>query len=121
MLSQRTTVTDNVPGPPPPPPYQQQPPQYYQPQYQNPYWPPPPNPGTNGLAIAAMVLGIIWIYWIGSILAIIFGHIALGQIKRTGQSGRGMAIAGVVLGYVGLGTLLFFMAIGFASSMSGSG
>ena len=28
---------------------------------------------TNGLAIASMVLGILWIYWIGSILALVFG------------------------------------------------
>ena len=34
----------------------------------------------NGLAIASMVLGIVWVYWIGSILAVIFGHVALSQI-----------------------------------------
>ena len=65
-----------------------------------------PRTSTNGLAIAAMVLGIVWIYWIGSILAIIFGHVSLNQIKRNPyQNGRGMAIAGLVLGYLGLTTL----------------
>jgi hypothetical protein len=60
-------------------------------------------PRTSGLAIASMVLGIVWIYWIGSILAIIFGHIAISQIRKDPNlGGRGMAIAGVVLGYVGL-------------------
>ena len=59
----------------------------------------------NGLAIASMVLGIVWVYWIGSILAVIFGHVALANIKKTGQQGRGMAIAGLVLGYVGLALL----------------
>jgi hypothetical protein len=38
------------------------------------------HPGTtvgyNGLAIASMVLGILWLYWIGSILALIFGLVA---------------------------------------------
>ena len=65
---------------------------------------------TNGLAIASMVLGIVWIYWIGSILAVIFGHISLTQIKNSNgtQSGRGMAIAGLVLGYIGIGFLLLF-------------
>ena len=43
----------------------------------------------------------------GSILAVIFGHIALSQIRRTGQGGRGMAVAGLVLGYIGL----FFLAV----------
>jgi hypothetical protein len=63
---------------------------------------PEPGRGTNGLAIAALVLGILWLCAIGSILAIVFGFIALSQIKRSGQGGRGMAIAGVVLGIVGI-------------------
>ena len=61
---------------------------------------------TNGLAIASMVLGILWLYWLGSILALIFGYVALSQIRRRGESGRGMAIAGVVLGWIGLATAI---------------
>lgn len=59
------------------------------------YWAPP---STNGFAVASLVLGIIS----GWLLAIIFGAIALSQIKRSGgrQTGRGMAIAGLVLGIV---------------------
>ena len=73
----------------------------------------PAAPGvktTNGLAVASLVLGIVWLYWIGSILALIFGYIAKGQIadSQGRQSGRGMAIAGIVLGYVGIG----FLALG---------
>ena len=65
-----------------------------------------PKP-TNGLAVASMVLGIVWIYWIGSILALIFGYVAKGQIDRSEgrQAGRGMAIAGIVLGWVGIGMM----------------
>ena len=86
---------------------------WYPPQPSAPAGPPPGPPGyyqpvgvaqgTNGLAIASLVLGIVWLYWIGSILAVIFGHIALSQIKKSGglQGGRGMAIAGLVLGYIG--------------------
>ena len=67
---------------------------------------PIPKP-TNGLAVASMVLGIVWIYWIGSILALIFGYVAKGQIDRSEgrQAGRGMAIAGIVLGWVGIGMM----------------
>ncbi len=78
----------------------------------------------NGFAIASMVLGIVWIYWIGSILAVVFGHISLRQIKQSNgaQTGRGMAIAGLVLGYVGVATLLVLIAIvvvvGLGSSFS---
>jgi hypothetical protein len=69
--------------------------------------PPGVQKTTNGLAIASMVLGIVWVYWIGSILALIFGYIAKGQINesRGRQGGRGMAIAGIVLGWVGIGFL----------------
>lgn len=69
--------------------------------------PPGVQKTTNGLAIASMVLGIVWVYWIGSILALIFGYIAKGQINASAgrQGGRGMAIAGIVLGWVGLGFL----------------
>lgn len=75
--------------------------------------------GTNGLAIASMVLGILWVWWIGSVLAVVFGHIALGQIKRTGQGGRGMAIAGLVLGYIGIAFLvLFILAVALGDSGS---
>ncbi|HEY5012778.1 MAG TPA: DUF4190 domain-containing protein, partial [Acidimicrobiia bacterium] len=38
---------------------------------------------TNGFAIASMVLGIIWIYWIGSILALVFGYMARKQIDES--------------------------------------
>lgn len=84
--------------------------------------PPPPSgappsapvyvaPRTNGFAVAAMVLGILWVYWIGSILALVFGYIAKSQIEKAGgrESGAGMAIAGIVLGWVGVGTLILFM------------
>jgi hypothetical protein len=76
---------------------------------------------TNGFAIAALVLGIIWIYGIGSILALIFGYKAKGEIDRSAgmQTGRGMAIAGIVLGWVGVAGTIFFWLI-FAA-MVGSG
>jgi hypothetical protein len=66
---------------------------------------------TNGLAVAALVLGIVWVYWIGSILAVIFGAVALHQIEqsREGQGGRGMAVAGLVLGLVGVGVLVLVL------------
>lgn len=83
------------PGPPPP---------YYPP------YPPVPRP-TNGLAIAAMVLGILWLYWVGSVLALVFGYVARSQIRQTGHGGDGMAIAGIVLGWVGVGMLVLFLIL----------
>ena len=74
---------------------------------------------TNGLAVASMVLGILWICWIGSILALVFGYVAKRQIDQSGgqMAGRGMAIAGIVLGWVGVGFLilnLLFSLLPFA-------
>ncbi|MGD0447506.1 MAG: DUF4190 domain-containing protein [Candidatus Dormibacteria bacterium] len=47
----------------------------------------------------------------GSILAVIFGHIALSQIRHSRQGGRGLAIAGLVLGYVGLALFLLVICL----------
>jgi hypothetical protein len=62
---------------------------------------------TNGLAIASLVLSLVWMAWLGSIAGIVFGHMALAQIRRSGgrQSGRSLALAGLALGYFGLLTL----------------
>ena len=75
---------------------------------------------TSGLAIASMVLGILWVFFIGSILAVIFGHVALSQIKKSGGSvrGRGMAIAGLVLGYIWLTIFVIEFLVAIARSSS---
>jgi Domain of unknown function (DUF4190) len=84
--------------------------------------PPPPSEepvyvhtqGTNGFSVASLVLGILWLFWLGSVLALVFGYIALGQIKSTGdrQGGKGLAIAGIVLGWVGVGFLALALVFG---------
>jgi len=63
------------------------------------------RPRTNGLSIAALVLGLVGgCFGVGSVLAIIFGHRARGQIRRSAgtQGGTRMATAGLVLGYLSL-------------------
>lgn len=66
---------------------------------------------TNGLAVTSLILGILWIAWIGSILAVIFGHAAIKQINEKNQEGKGLAVAGLVLGYIGVGTLTFWVLL----------
>ena len=63
-----------------------------------------PYPQASGFAIASLVLGILWLYWIGSILALVFGYLARGEMRRDPQrvGGRDMATAGIVLGWVGV-------------------
>ncbi len=72
-----------------------------------------PSPRINGLAIASMVCGIVWIYWLGSILALVFGYVAKSQIDKSQgrETGRGMAIAGIVLGWVGVAFLTLFILL----------
>jgi hypothetical protein len=69
------------------------------------------------LAVAALVLGIAGlIFNFLGILAIIFGAIANGQINRDPElGGKGMAIAGLVLGIVTI--VLWILVLVFASSM----
>jgi hypothetical protein len=68
---------------------------------------------TNGKAIASLVLGIVWLCSLGSILALIFGYMAKNEIDESGgtQGGRGLAIAGIVLGWIGVGALLLFLLL----------
>jgi hypothetical protein len=59
-------------------------------------------PSISGLAIASLVLGVLWVCGLGSLLAIIFGAVALYQIRisKGRVTGAGLAIAGLVLGIV---------------------
>ncbi len=66
------------------------------------YW--STKPPTNTTAIVALILGIVT--GLGGIIA---GHIALGQIRRTGESGRGMALAGLIIGYVYTGFWVLYI------------
>jgi hypothetical protein len=63
---------------------------------------------TNGFAIASLVLGIVGIW----LLAVIFGFVGKSQIDRSRgtQGGRGMAIAGIVLGFVWLAFGVFWFS-----------
>jgi len=75
-----------------------------------PEFPPPAAASTNGFAVAALVFGIL-----GGLLGLVFGIIALVQIRRTGQKGTGLAVAGLVLSalwllVLGLGLVLLLAA-----------
>ena len=73
---------------------------------------------TNPLAIAALICGIgqILLGLLAGIPGIILGFIALNQIKAKGEGGRGMAIAGIVLGFVGLALFLILIIAIVAAS-----
>jgi Domain of unknown function (DUF4190) len=97
----------------------QQPPGYPQPGYQSgvPAWPagaPYPAQKTNSLAVAALVCGIVQFlgFWLlGTIPAIVFGHMARNQIRQRNEQGAGLALAGLILGYVGVALSVILVII----------
>jgi hypothetical protein len=61
------------------------------------------GPKTNTLAIVSLVASLLGLATgFGFLVGIITGHISLSQIKKTGENGRGMALAGTIIGYVGI-------------------
>lgn len=82
---------------------------------------------TNALAIISLVASIAGFLWIvpviGPIAGVITGHISLAQIKRTGEKGRGMALAGTIVGWVGIGVLVLLavtLIVGLSIAASNS-
>jgi hypothetical protein len=55
---------------------------------------------------ASTILGT---WCLGGIIAVITGHVARSQIKRTGEAGDGLALAGLIAGYISIG--LFFLLV----------
>jgi hypothetical protein len=75
---------------------------------QNPGYNAPP---TNTLAILSLVLGLAGLFtFVTAIAGVITGHIAMGQIKRSNESGHGLALGGVISGWIAIG--LWVMAFG---------
>lgn len=90
-------------------------------------WGPPPGyfpgpaarPPLNRLAAASLACGIAQLLFglFTGIPAIVLGHIARGQIRQSGESGSGMAIAGLIFGYFGtactliIGALLIYLLV----------
>jgi hypothetical protein len=99
--------------------------------YPGPVYPPPQLMAqrTNGMAIASLACGIGQIVaWLpAGIAAVILGHMARRRIRETGEQGDGMAVAGLVLGYIGivlailLALLVVVAAVHTGSSSSGTG
>ena len=65
----------------------------------------------NPIAIVALVLACV-----GGAPALVFGHIALGQIKQNHERGRTLAVVATVLGYVWL-AVLFVLLVRFANGL----
>lgn len=67
-----------------------------------PGWGAPPQ--NSNKALASLVCGVLFFFWPAAVAAVILGHIALSDIKKSAGrlAGHGMAVAGLLLGYLGL-------------------
>ena len=85
------------------------------------------SPPTNSMAVASLAVGIAsWLMCpiVGAVAAIVLGHVARGQIRRTGEAGGGLAVAGLILGYVhlavyGLILMVWLILLGGMAAMVG--
>ena len=82
-----------------------------------------PGPWTNGLAVASLACGVAQFAFgpLATIPAIVLGHMARSQIKRTGEQGAGLALAGLVLGWAAaiLGVLFILFALVVVTRVQG--
>ncbi|WP_102140915.1 DUF4190 domain-containing protein [Mycobacterium hubeiense] len=117
---QPPTQQQYQPPPPPPQPYGAYPGSYPPP-------PPPPYSGyaappiapKNGLGIASLIIAIVSLLFvwsvvlgiIGGIVAVIIGFVARGRVARGEATNGGVAIAGIVLGFLSIVISLVFIAI----------
>jgi hypothetical protein len=81
------------------------------------------TPQNSNLAIASLVCGVLFLCAPASIAAVILGHLALRDIKRSAGriSGNGMAIAGLVMGYLGIGLTVIYaitMVVAFRTAFN---
>ena len=78
------------------------------------------QPGTSGMAVASLVCSIVGIFLCGitSILGVIFGFVGLSQTKNNARPGRGLALAGVIIGGI---VVLAWVAIFVAAATSKNG
>ncbi len=129
VCPQCATPVENAPAPPPPaaaaPPQPVSPwlnvppaqPQYPQGQYSPAQGQPYAQPTTDGQAVASLVLGIVALFLCFSIFAgipaIILGHLSWSRIRRSmGRlKGEGMAMAGLIMGYISIPWILIIAAI----------
>ncbi|HEY0716178.1 MAG TPA: DUF1707 and DUF4190 domain-containing protein [Streptosporangiaceae bacterium] len=77
-----------------------------------------PQP-TNSTAVASMVFGLATpLFGLTAIPAVILGHKARGQIRRTGERGGGMALTGLIIGWAAIGMFVLLVTLGILLSVA---
>jgi hypothetical protein len=91
--------------------------------------PPPPyagyqmpvRPPSSSLAIGSLVCGILEFATFGAtaIPAVVLGHLAKSEIRRTGKQGSSQATAGLILGYLAISFWALLLVAGIGAALSG--
>jgi hypothetical protein len=89
----------------------------FSPEYEPPFRGPVAQRG-NGMAVASLVCGVLFCFFITAPLAVIFGIVGLLKTRDPYVGGKGMSIAGIILGIVGIGFWVLFGAAIFAAFMA---
>jgi len=71
------------------------------------------GPQSSNKALASLICGILFLCAPASIAAVVLGHLALVDIKRSAgrMTGQGLAIAGLVMGYLGIALTVIYMVV----------
>ena len=74
---------------------------------------------TNPLAVAALVCGVAELFTVGltAIPAVVLGHMARSQIRRTGEHGSGLALTGLILGWLAILLFVLIVAVGTVAAV----
>jgi hypothetical protein len=85
--------------------------------------PPPVTTPTSGTAVAALICGLLTLFTCGlsGPFAVLLGHAASEETRRGRRGGHGMAVAGLVLGYLACGAWAVFLIIAVTSSLTVQG
>ncbi|HCA84967.1 MAG TPA: hypothetical protein DEQ61_05415 [Streptomyces sp.] len=87
------------------------------------FWPAPPPRQMSALATGALVCGVLAPFTLGltAIPAVVLGHKARGDIRRTGEEGDGLAVAGLVIGWLSIafGATVAWLVLAAAAAGTG--
>jgi uncharacterized protein DUF4190 len=74
-------------------------------------------PKTNAMAIGSLVLSLLWLGGLGSVGAVVLGHMAKREISASQgrQAGANLAAAGLVIGYIGLAIMALYLLVYIAA------
>lgn len=75
------------------------------------YYPPQPPAQSDGLAVTSLIASLVWLGGVGSIVGVVTGHLSRSRAAKEGRPQSGLALAGLIIGYLGLAGMLAVVAL----------